>query len=79
MMNVKVVIYDGVKYDKTSQKVNEVIYNNVVSYEVKEISDKELFALGYDETDENSEYLILSFADGEKGTFRNSHVDLFRA
>lgn len=34
MLNVKVKIYDGVKYEATSNKIAEVKYNNIRGYEV---------------------------------------------
>lgn len=78
MMNLKVKVYDGCKYDAASKKVAETIYNDVVSLEVKVIADKEILKT-YDETDEYNEYAIITFTDGTTATFRNSHVDIFRA
>ena len=78
MMNLKVKVYDGSKYDAASEKVMEHTYNNVEKLEVKTISDDEIFAQGFDETDEYKEYAIMTFADGTTSTFRNSHVDIFR-
>ena len=78
-MNLKVKVYDGCKYDAESKKVAETIYNDVASLEVKAMTDEEIFANGFDETDENGEYAIITLADGETATFRNSHVDIFRA
>ena len=34
MINVKVKVYNGVKYEVTSEKVAEVKYNNIRGYEV---------------------------------------------
>ena len=34
MMNVKVKVYNGVKYNANSEKVAEVEYNNIRGYEV---------------------------------------------
>ena len=76
-MNVLVKVYDGIKYDATSTKVAETRYNDVVSLDVKHISDDEIFAQGFDEVDEYGEYAILTYADGTTSTFRNSHVDIF--
>lgn len=50
---------------------------NISSYEVKEISDREIYDLGFNEVDKYGEYLILTLKDGEKSIFRNSFVDLF--
>ena len=76
-MKVLVKVYDGIKYDAASTKVAETRYNDVVSLDVKHISDDEIFAQGFDEVDEYGEYAILTFADGTMSTFRNSYVDIF--
>lgn len=78
MMNVKVKVYDNVKYNPNSKKVAEVEYNNVTSIEVKVIEDNDLYRYGFNDYDEYKEYCFLTFADGEVVTFRNSHVDVFR-
>ena len=76
-MNVLVKIYDGIKYDATSEKVAETRYYDVTGLDVKHISDDEIFAQGFDEADKYGEYAMLTFADGTASTFRNSHVDIF--
>ena len=76
-MNILVKVYDGSKYDAISEKVAETRYNDVVSLEVKSISDDEILKV-FDDVDEYGEYAILTFADGTTSTFRNSHVDIFR-
>ena len=80
MMNVKVKVYNGVKYDRNSEKVAEVEYNNIKSYEVVTGEKAEQIANETDEDgrDEYNEYLILTLENGETATFRNSHVDMFR-
>ena len=75
-MKVSVKVYDKVKYEKDSIELAECEYN-ISSYEVKEISDREIYDLGFNEVDKYGEYLILTLKDGEKSTFRNSFVDLF--
>lgn len=75
-MNILVKVYDGSKYDPTSEKVAETRYNDVVSLDVKHISDDEILKV-FDEVDEYGEYVILTFADGTTSTFRNSHVNIF--
>ena len=75
-MNVLVKVYNGNKYDATSEKVAETRYNDVVCLDVKDISDDEILKV-FDEVDEYGEYAILTFADGTTSTFRNSHVDIF--
>lgn len=76
-MKVKVKVYDGVKYWDGTEKVAEVEYD-IKDYEIKQISDEEIAAMGFDTVDEFEEYLILTFENGETSTFCNSHVDLFR-
>lgn len=79
MMNVKVKVYNGVKYDVNSKKVAEVEYNNIQGYEV--VTGEKATQLG-NETDEASrdeynEYLVITLKNGETSTFCNSHVDMF--
>ena len=79
-MDVKVKIYNGVKYNKDSEKVAEVEYKNIQGFEV--VFGERATKIGF-ETDENSrdefnEYLVITLEDGETSTFCNSHVDLFR-
>lgn len=80
MMNVKVKLYNGVKYEETSEKTAEVVYNNIRGYEV--VTGEKATLIG-NETDEHSrdeynEYLIITLENDETATFCNSHVDLFR-
>ena len=80
MMNVKVKVYNGVKYEATSEKVAEIKYKSIKGYEV--VTGDRATEIGL-ETDENrrdeyNEYLIITLDNGETATFRNSHVDLFR-
>ena len=79
-MNVKVRMYNMVKYDRNSKKTSEVEYNNIKGYEV--VTGEKATLIG-NQTDENSrdeynEYLIITLENGEIATFCNSHVDLFR-
>ena len=73
-MKVKLKVYDGVKYWDGTQKVADY---DIQGYEVKQISDEEIAAMGFDTVDEFEEYLILTLKSGETSTFCNSHVDLF--
>lgn len=75
-MRVKVNVYDGSKYKPTSEIVNSAIYE-IENYEVEYLPDEEIYKLGFDIVDENQEYLVLTFKDGNKATFRNSHCDMF--
>ena len=77
MMKAKIEIYDICKYNPESVVKHEVEYNDVVKYEVKAIPDEEILR-EFDMVDDHGEYLILTFADGDTATFRNSYVDMFR-
>lgn len=76
-MKVKVKVYSGSKYNPGSEKTAEVTYN-ITSYEVREIPDEEIYAMGFNEVDPCGEYLILTFPNRETATFRNSLCDMFR-
>lgn len=80
MMNVKVKIYDEVKYSKDSKKVAEVEYTNIQGYKV--VTGDEATKIGNEtdasSQDEYNEYLVITLEDGCESTFRNSHCDLFR-
>ena len=76
-MKVTIKVYNESKYESTSEVIARVDYE-IKSYEVRKIPADEILE-EFDETDEFNEYLILTMADGETATFRNSHVDLFRA
>lgn len=80
MINVKVKLYNGAKYDRNSEKVAEVEYNNIKGYEVVtgEIATKIGLETDKNSRDEYNEYLIITLENGEKSTFCNSHVDMFR-
>lgn len=77
MFSAKIEVYDLCKYNPESKVVAEVDYKNIVAFEVKTISPEEISAT-YDMVDDYNEYLILTFADGDTATFRNSYVDMFR-
>ncbi len=79
-MDVKIKMYDLMKYDRSSKKVAEVEYKNIQSFEV--VTGDRATEIG-NTTDENSrddynEYLVITLADGDTATFRNSYCDLFR-
>lgn len=76
-MKVLVEVYDSCKYEAGSKKVGEARYD-IEKFEVKQISDEEIFKMGFDEVDPHGEYLILTLAGGETSTFRNSLCDMFK-
>ncbi len=75
-MKVKVKVYNGSKYSSDSKVAAEVEYA-IADYEVKKISDNEIYQMGFDDVDPFGEYLILKMEDGETSTFRNSLCDMF--
>ena len=79
-MDVKIKIYEGVKYNFSNKKVAEVEYKNIRGYEV--ITGDRATERGSQtdshSRDEFNEYLIITLEDGGVATFCNSHVDMFR-
>lgn len=76
-MKVTIEFYDRPKYEAGAQVIAEKKYE-IESFQVKAISDEEIYAEGFDEVDPYGEYLICTFADGEVSTFRNSYADMFK-
>lgn len=80
MLNVKVKVYSGVKYDLSNEKVAEVEYKDIEGFEV--VTGERATEIGSmtdeESRDEYNEYLVITFKDGQTATFCNSHVDLFR-
>ena len=80
MLNVKVKVYSGVKYDLSNEKVAEVKYKDIEGFEV--VTGERATEIGSmtdeESRDEYYEYLVITFNDGQTATFCNSHVDLFR-
>lgn len=80
MLNVKVKVYSGVKYDLSNEKVAEVEYKDIEGFEV--VTGERATEIGSmtdeESKDEYNEYLVITFKDGQTATFCNSHVDLFR-
>lgn len=74
----KVDIFENTKYEDenpiataeyTGIKAWSIIEGGEEAEEIESMTDA-------NSVDENHEYLVLHFADGRTGTFRNSHVDL---
>lgn len=77
-MNVKVKVYDDIKYNMEAKKVCETEYKNVKNLNVVELDNETVSNMGFDEFDEMGEYCILTFEDETTATFRNSHIDVFK-
>lgn len=77
-MNIKVEVYNTVKYSPESEIIAEVEYTNIKGIEIKNLEDQEVYEMGFVEVDENQEYCIVTFENGDISTFRNSHIDVFK-
>lgn len=78
---VKLYISEYSKYDPdTSGGEIEVEYNDVTKWDIIEggqEAEEIESQTDADGIDENHEYLVLHFENGETSTFRNSHVDMY--
>ena len=77
-MDLRLVIYDRSKYEKSAKELTSIKFDDVESFQVKTIPANRILA----ETDEScvdphNEYLIIKFVYGDTLTFRNSYVDAF--
>ena len=79
-MDVRVYRYNGVKYNKDSEKVARVTYRNIQSFEV--VTGERATEIGLtideDSRDEFNEYLVITHKDGGTSIYCNSHVDSVR-
>lgn len=70
-------VYDKCKYNAEANW-HEAHVLNITDFEVKRIPKKVILKeTSEDCVDDNNEYLILHFENGETGTYRNSYVDLY--
>ena len=78
MIEVKVTIYNGVKYFKC-KKVKEILYRNIRGFEIVTGERAEQISSETDASsiDEFNEYLIIYLEDGNTATFGYSHSELF--
>ena len=78
MMNVKLKIYNGVKYNPQNKIIGEIEFS-IKGYKV--LSGRKATKLGKQKDeksrDKYNEYLIITLDNGEKLTFCNSLVDMF--
>ena len=77
---VTIYVHDGIKYEDGTADEIKMDYIGVTSWDIIEGGNEaEEIEADTDESgiDENHEYLVLHFEDGETSTFRNSHVDMF--
>ena len=76
---VRIFIYNDNKYTGNVTEETEEKYTGVVAWDIIE-GDEEAEAIESEidanSIDENHEYLVLHFEDGETATFRNSYVDM---
>ena len=63
-MKVLVEVYDSCKYERGSKKVGEARYD-IESFEVKQISDEEIYSMGFDEVDLPQQ--LLRYVPGLRG------------
>lgn len=75
---ISIYVFDQPKYEATGDGI-EVQYTGLTAWDIitggkeAEAIEAETDASG---VDENHEYLVLHFEDGNTATFRNSHVDM---
>ena len=77
-MEVKVRIYDGIKYFKC-KKVKEIFYRNVIGFEVVtgDRADQISSEIDVSSIDPYNEYLVIYLEDGSTAIFGYSKTDLF--
>lgn len=77
---VGIDIHDVVKYiDLDPEELKRIRYTDVVAFEVVTGEAAALIEAKSDGSciDDYHEYLVLTFANGDTATFRNSYVDMF--
>lgn len=81
LAEAKVVLYftESVKWEAEEEEEVKVELTGVKSWSIVDGEEAKLIEAETDEDgiDENHEYLILRFANGEESTYRNSHVAMF--
>lgn len=77
---VIITVYENNKYTATENSYKDIEYTGVTSWDIIEGgAEAEEIEAYTDESgvDDNHEYLVLHFENGETSTFRNSYVDMF--
>ena len=78
--NAEIEVYSENKYTADAQvfeNSRKILYTDVEYWEIVSGEDAaEIEASGL--VDDNHEYLVLHFTDGDTATFRNSYVDMWR-
>lgn len=77
---VELSITEKPKYEAIDEQPTEVKYTGVTSWDIIEGGQEaeEIEAqTDAESADENHEYLVLHFENGDVSTFRNSHVSMF--
>ena len=81
LTKAKVVLYftESVKWEAEEEEEVKVELTGIKSWSIVDGEEAKLIEAETDEDgiDENHEYLILRFANGEESTYRNSHVAMF--
>lgn len=77
---IRIYMTEGIKWFKGAGKRTKVEYTGVTAWDIieggKEAEEIEAMT-DANSIDENHEYLVLHFENGETATFRQSHVDMF--
>lgn len=77
---IRIYMTEGIKWFKGAGKRIKVEYTGVTAWDIieggKEAEEIEAMT-DANSIDENHEYLVLHFENGETATFRQSHVDMF--
>jgi len=75
-MKIKIAVHSDSKDNPESKVINVVEYDNIKGFLIEKISDDIMYEeFGEVDVDENGEYLIVIFENGDTSTFRYSHVD----
>ena len=74
---VRIFVYNDNKYTGNVTEEKEVSYTGLTAWDIIEGGEEaEEIERDSDCIDENHEYLVLHFNNGDTATFRNSYVDM---